>query len=107
MFADQRIQEFFTKRDQPFDFVDSIYTIHLTDQKLYNKFEYEIRAHVGIQAPAEPSDAKSEEAADNQSRNFQAQMVRNMLYLADFMSKLRLKYQVIKNTQERRLKIYE
>ena len=66
-----------------------------------------MRAQVGIQVPAVPSDAKSEEASDNPSRNFQAQMMRHMLYLADFMSKLRLKYQVIKSTQERCLKIYE
>ena len=47
LFDNARIRDFFTKQE-PVDFCKNIYTIHMTDQKLYSKFDYQIKAHVGI-----------------------------------------------------------
>ena len=47
LFENPRIRDFFTKQ-VPIDFLKNIYTIHMTDQRLYNKFDYQIKAHVGI-----------------------------------------------------------
>lgn len=108
MFQDQRICDFFTKRDQPYDYLNNVYTIHLTDQKLYNKFEYEMRAQIGITEPASAKEVASNSMDEsNDTRNFQASMIKNMLYIGDFMSKLKIKYQVMKATKDRRFRIYE
>ncbi len=49
LFADQRIMEFFTKSSNELLW-KNILTIHMTDQNLYSKFDYEIKANIGIEA---------------------------------------------------------
>ena len=70
LFSDTRICDFLTSKN----FTWNILTIHLTDQKLYNKFGYTLKAKVKIGSDKD------------------LMIVRNLLYLADFMSKLKVKY---------------
>ena len=50
----------------------------MTDQKLYSKFDYEIKAKIAVK-DSEPSEKKQE------------YLLRNMMYLGDFMNRQRIK----------------
>ena len=70
-FNDNRIQDFFTRRD--FEcFWQNIYTIHMTDQRFYSKFDYEIRAQVGITVPSSFKERKQKKMEDGNIKSYQA-----------------------------------
>jgi len=65
------------------NFLESITVIHSTDRKYYSKFEYEMRAKINIDIP---SSFKEPDV------NYQAQVLKNVMYYGDFLSKLKLKF---------------
>jgi hypothetical protein len=79
----------------------------MTDQRFYSKFDYEIRAQIGITAPSSFKERKTKKLDDGNVKNYQAQMLRSILYIADHVNKMSMKYQDINAIQLRRKKIYE
>ena len=67
----------------------------MTDQRFYSKFDYEVRAQIGITVPSTFKERKTKKTDDGNMKNYQAQMLRSILYIADHMSKVTMKYQDI------------
>ena len=64
LFADARLAEFFVpqclnsseKEDEgAADYLYNILTVHMTDQQLYSRFGYEVRAKIALTEPARTS----------------------------------------------------
>jgi len=47
LFSDSQVCDFLTGKGD-FNFMPNILTIHMTDQQLYSKFDYEIKVQLGI-----------------------------------------------------------
>ena len=57
---------------------DNILTFHLTDQKLYNNYDYVMKAQISIGNSSKEISEQSEK------------LVKELLHIADFMSKLKI-----------------
>ena len=61
----------------------------MTDQQLYSKNSYEIKANVSIEAGKD------------------AQILKTMLYMADYLNKVKINHTVANMVQAKRVKVYE
>lgn len=65
--------------DGSHDYLKNILTVHMTDQQLYSRFGYEVRAKVAITEPTR--------TPKTPYNNYQQFMLRNMMYLSDHIQR--------------------
>jgi len=85
LFENERIRNFFLDKE----LIKRVLTVHMTDQQLYNKFPYQMKSQIDIKM-----DDKDET------------IVKNILFIADTISRLKVKHAVSSATKLRREKIY-
>ena len=85
LFEDDKIRKFFLNKE----LIKRVLTLHMTDQQLYNKFPFQLKAQIDIKM-----DEKDET------------IVKNILYISDAISRMKVKHAVSNSTKLRREKIY-
>merc|ERR1719198_2337360 len=86
-------------------FLNNLLTIHLTDEKYYNNFEYEMRAKIKLDSSFRTREP--EPGSSGAKTNDNELALKHLLYLADFMSKLKVKYQTTDLVLKKRQKQME
>jgi hypothetical protein len=115
-FADPQTQKFFAGQAKvsgasgdEFGYLRRVVTIHLTDQKLYGNFDYEVKMRLAVSTSTFQALSVCGRGTqqEKESRNAESDLVRHSLHLCDVVSSLKLKHQVSSSILKRREKAYE